>query len=297
MSTILLTWNPDVWFISDETWTAWIDEVARDGVSHGNWSTGHNKSIQPGDRCYLVKQGKGPRGIVASGWASSDVYQDERTEGAGDVENAVEVDWDTVVDPEAPLPMDRLKAKVPEVNWRYLMTSGITAKPAAEEKIARLWEEHIAGKPRRRRATPKPEIPSREAPPKRAASLAPGAKVKMAVAKHAQDMVFADYESRGWSVEIHADNHPYDLKALKDGQTLYIECKGTQGSGLKVNMTYNEVDFANNHAREYELAVVSKVKLNKNGTVKKKSGELRIVPWDPGATHIPRSFYVSLPPA
>lgn len=296
MSTILLTWNPDVWSISDEMWTDWLEEVARNGISHGNWSTGRNKSIQPGDRCYLVKQGKEPRGIVASGWAVSDVYQDERTEGAGDVENAVEVDWDDVVDPEAPLPMDRLKAKVPEVNWRYLLSSGITAKPAAEEKIARLWEEHLGGASRRRHPAPKSEIPPREGPPKKA-RLAPGAKGKMAVAQHAQDMIFDDYRSRGWKVEDHSADHPYDGKATKNGKTLYIECKGTQGSGLKVNMSYNEVEFANSHAREYELAVVSKVKLNRNGTVKKRSGELRIVPWDPGATHIPRSFYVSLPPA
>ena len=53
------------------------------------------------------------------------------------------------------------------------------------------------------------------------AADAPGAKGKLAVAQHAHDTIVDDHRSRGCS-------------------------------GLTVNMSYNEVEFANIHAREYE---------------------------------------------
>lgn len=39
------------------------------------WSCGQTKSIAVGDRLFLLKQGKEPRGIVASGWAISNVFE------------------------------------------------------------------------------------------------------------------------------------------------------------------------------------------------------------------------------
>ena len=63
MATFLLTWNPNIW---DEEITSPIE-----------WSCGNTKRIHSGDRLFLMRQAREPRGICASGWAVSDVIEDE----------------------------------------------------------------------------------------------------------------------------------------------------------------------------------------------------------------------------
>ncbi len=63
MATFLLTWNPD----------KWNGEI----TSPMAWSCGNTKKIIAGDRLFLIRQGREPRGICASGWATSDVMEDE----------------------------------------------------------------------------------------------------------------------------------------------------------------------------------------------------------------------------
>lgn len=74
MKTYLLTWNPQKWIwgnLQDDI--AQIDDL---GYCEINWSCGVTKRIQPGDRIFLMKLGTVPRGIVASGWAVSNVFED-----------------------------------------------------------------------------------------------------------------------------------------------------------------------------------------------------------------------------
>ncbi len=76
MTTYLLSWNPKVWEwarIQDD-----ISEIAEYGFSEMQWSTGVTKKIKAGDRVFVMKLGSEPRGIVASGWATSDVQQSNR---------------------------------------------------------------------------------------------------------------------------------------------------------------------------------------------------------------------------
>ena len=65
MKTYLLTWNPARFH-----WESLAEEaesVRRDGYFVGNWTCARTKSIRPGDRVFLMRQGVEPRGIVASG--------------------------------------------------------------------------------------------------------------------------------------------------------------------------------------------------------------------------------------
>ncbi len=59
MGTYLMTWNPDIW---DEQITGTI-----------KWSTGQTKKIIPGDRLFLMRQVREPRGVCGAGWAVSNV--------------------------------------------------------------------------------------------------------------------------------------------------------------------------------------------------------------------------------
>ena len=76
MKTYLLSWNPDKWNWSDIEES--IKKLNETGVFQYSWSCGSNKSIKPNDRLFLIRLGgKGPKGIFASGYAVSDVYQDD----------------------------------------------------------------------------------------------------------------------------------------------------------------------------------------------------------------------------
>src|SRR5581483_8382418 len=74
MPTYLLTWNPKQWH--------WRDDLADTfkkvrGEYFGNWSCGKSQRIKDKDRVFLIRLGKEPKGIVASGYAVSSVYKDK----------------------------------------------------------------------------------------------------------------------------------------------------------------------------------------------------------------------------
>lgn len=59
MATYLLTWNPEIW--------------DGDVASEMSWSCGQTKRIVSGDRLFIMRQSREPRGICGSGWAVSNV--------------------------------------------------------------------------------------------------------------------------------------------------------------------------------------------------------------------------------
>ena len=74
MDTYLLTWNPKRW--DWESMEEDILDLKSNGFFDGTWSTGVTKRIQNGDRIFLIRLGTEPRGIVASGYAISNGYQE-----------------------------------------------------------------------------------------------------------------------------------------------------------------------------------------------------------------------------
>lgn len=102
-STYLLTWNPQKY-----SWDGLEDaihEIEATGTYSGSWSTGKRKNVQIGDRLFLIRLGEEPKGIVASGKATSEVYEKEKT-------LYVDVDFDVILDPEKDqiLPLSLLKS-------------------------------------------------------------------------------------------------------------------------------------------------------------------------------------------
>jgi 5-methylcytosine-specific restriction protein A len=84
MSTYLLTWNPNKWPWHDLD--DCIAEIETLGFHEDTWSCGRNKQITIGDRLFLIRQGKEPRGIVASGWAVSGFFEDDHWDQARQAE-------------------------------------------------------------------------------------------------------------------------------------------------------------------------------------------------------------------
>jgi hypothetical protein len=77
MKTWLFTWNLSRWAWDDNItgYKELISDIEQVGNAFGKWTCGVNKSIKKGDRIFLIKLGSEPRGIVASGFATTDVFE------------------------------------------------------------------------------------------------------------------------------------------------------------------------------------------------------------------------------
>lgn len=77
--TYLLTFNPEKAYKWEDLRDC-IDDVRDHGFYATAWSCGRNRRITAGDRVFMMRQGHGSgerRGVFASGWATSGVYQQE----------------------------------------------------------------------------------------------------------------------------------------------------------------------------------------------------------------------------
>lgn len=145
-ATYLLTWNPNTW-----PWDN-LEDVVR-ATAEGrpvddDWSCGNTKRIRVGDRLFLLRQGVEPKGIVASGWATSASYEgprwDQHRRNQGDTALLVDVRFERILNPEVDeiLPLAKLQeGSLASVNWATPV-SGIQIKQGCEE-LERLWAEHL----------------------------------------------------------------------------------------------------------------------------------------------------------
>jgi 5-methylcytosine-specific restriction protein A len=155
--TYLLTWNPNKWPWEDLEEA--VQTIEEDGQFEEAWSTGNNKSVEPGSRLFLLRQGVEPRGIIGSGIALSETYSDRHwdTERAdrGDKAIYVRVSFDVLLNPEMGddiLPLARLQdGELAKVYWST-QTSGIEIRFGVDE-LERLWADHLRHARRAARGT------------------------------------------------------------------------------------------------------------------------------------------------
>jgi hypothetical protein len=139
MNTYLLTWNP-----KKSEWDLAADAATRKakGYVDINWSCGRTKRIEPGDRVFLLNQGREPRGIMASGHAKSSPklgsHWDKSRKGKA---LYVSVRFDVLLIPEEEgvLRVSQFQnGPLGAVNWSTQM-SGISIEPAAASQLEKLW--------------------------------------------------------------------------------------------------------------------------------------------------------------
>lgn len=130
MSSYLLTWNPKRWDWDDLL--EYIKKLKRAGFVTSRWSCGNSKRIQVGDRVYLIRLGKLPKGIFASGIVIKDSYEgvhwDEEKAASGKKAKFVEVQWDILLNPESELiiSLEQLKNEKPFSTFKWeTQSSGI----------------------------------------------------------------------------------------------------------------------------------------------------------------------------
>lgn len=146
MKTYLFTWNPARW-----DWTYLhnsIAEIKKKGYCSERWSCGVTKKIQTGDRAFLMKLGKEPRGIVAAGWVTSDFYEDSHWDkdkkAKGKTALYVEIDWDTLLDYEiAIFPREWLDSRIySKMHWEP-QASGVQISDGIAEQLEKDWAKFL----------------------------------------------------------------------------------------------------------------------------------------------------------
>lgn len=271
----LLTNNPARWELDPDELADWVEATDTGHPVEGRWSTGvTTRKIGPGDRAFLLRQGVAGRGIFASGTFISDVFQAEHWDGDGGLANYADVSWDTVLDPADVLPIETLFTELPEGRWEP-QASGSQIKAAVVGRLEELWADHVASI---RGAAPPPMASSTRL------SAGPGRRVDTKLRKEiedlAQERLMTFYRHDGWKVEDRRIGNPFDAKATKEGETLYLEAKGTVTSGERVIVTRGEIAWAREHPGECVIGILSGVAV-KSGSVDPSSGILLQYHWKP----------------
>jgi 5-methylcytosine-specific restriction protein A len=147
MASYLLTWNPQKWPWEDLQNI--IAEVAQNGSTKFSWSCGNSKRIVRCDRVFLLRQGIEPRGIVATGWAESESYEEvhwrEEKAKQGRTTRYVEVRWEVLLNPdtESIFPREWLNERpLSKVNWNTQI-SGISIPDEVAQVLEERWAEFL----------------------------------------------------------------------------------------------------------------------------------------------------------
>ncbi|TFF33819.1 hypothetical protein [Mucilaginibacter psychrotolerans] len=140
MKAFLFGWNPIkfAWADMDDD----IQKLKTTGKLVDNWSVASHKTIQPGDRAYIVRLGVEPKGIFASGIISSEAYVAFRK---GRHYHRIEISIDTLLNPdkEPILTMDILKTgNLAKQNWSP-QASGISIHPELTDELEGVWQDFL----------------------------------------------------------------------------------------------------------------------------------------------------------
>ena len=135
----LLTWNPNTFewnnFHGD------LKEFQNNGYLEGRWSTGNTKRIKKGDRLFMLRQGEEPRGIIASGYATSDGFSDKHWGKPKSMSNYVKYRLDVLVDYKDEnqiLSRTTLMENLSDVHWDT-PASGMSVPSEALARLETLW--------------------------------------------------------------------------------------------------------------------------------------------------------------
>ena len=136
-----MTWNPDKW--DWDNYEEECEEVLREGYIAGTWSC-ISKKVVIGDEFYLIKLGKPPRGIIAHGFVTDDMFEAEDWDDdrASKSINYITGEWDILLNYKTQdiLDVSVLDEKCPLQYW-HPQASGIRIKDEVLPVLRELWAE------------------------------------------------------------------------------------------------------------------------------------------------------------
>ena len=148
MKTWLFTWNEERWHWNDSLngYKELMNDISQIGHAYCKWTCGVNKSIQPGDRIFLIKLGSAPKGIVASGYAATSVFEGTHWDldkmKQGKRARRIFVDFDKIKDYESDciLGFDKLTEISNTFKWSS-QSSGIEIPEDIALKLEEQWKQ------------------------------------------------------------------------------------------------------------------------------------------------------------
>lgn len=144
MKAYLFGWNPQKFAWADLD--ADMEKLKTTGQLVDNWSVASHKTIQPGDRAYIVRLGVEPKGIFASGIISSTPYMALHK---GRHHHRIDISIDTLLNPdkEPILSMDILKTGDLAMQTWSPQASGISIKPQLVDEVEGVWMDFLSRHP------------------------------------------------------------------------------------------------------------------------------------------------------
>lgn len=119
MKTFLLTWNPKSW--SWDTIEQDIKNIKKTGSTILQWSIVNHScnKIQIGDRVFLLRLGKPPKGIMAAGFVTSLPFIEEHWKDKSKKAYRVMINFETILNPNSDklLSLEVLKNDLPNIYW------------------------------------------------------------------------------------------------------------------------------------------------------------------------------------
>jgi len=140
MKAYLFGWNPIkfAWDDLDED----VKRVLAGEKLEDNWSVVSHKTIQPGDRAYIVRVGQEPKGIFASGYITSEPYLALRK---GRTYYRIAITFDILLNPdkEPILTLDILKTGNLAAQTWTPQASGISIRPELVDELEGVWMDFL----------------------------------------------------------------------------------------------------------------------------------------------------------
>jgi hypothetical protein len=120
-------------------------------------------------------------------------------------------------------------------------------------------------------------------------------KLRKALEDYAMELATKYFRSRGYNVEDHHKDHPYDLRCAKNNERLFVEVKGTQTNGDGIILTSGEVEFARRHKEQMSLFVLHSIKVSPDRVL--SNGDKTVIwRWDVDEGCLkPISYWYELP--
>lgn len=145
MNTFLLVWNPNKWNWDDLQEK--INHLETIGYVEDRWNCGNTKSIKKGDRVFLMRLGKEPKGIMGSGYAKSSYYVAPHWDKIeGKTTNYIDIEFDILINPSNNILFGKEFLESIDSNniqqW-FPQQSGITIKDEIVDVLESSWFNFI----------------------------------------------------------------------------------------------------------------------------------------------------------
>lgn len=139
LRVFILTWSPTRFALDESELKHRVNTTTEGDVVSERWSTGNRSSgIKPGDHVFLLRQ-ESERGLIAHGYASSEVFQADHWDGSDRQANFVHVDWDAWFATEDRIPVEDLSTTTSETSWNAFYASGVQLPPGDATRVLDVW--------------------------------------------------------------------------------------------------------------------------------------------------------------